>query len=187
MSSVQRIVSVLWSGRTFCLCLSFKSKCLAVDGRLLSGGMSVDKTSSTTLLLVWLQWESTLHSCQALVDSGAEGNFMDYQFAHQLHLPLSTLNQPISVSALNGQNLPTITHTTGLLTLITSGNHSEVISFLLVDSPLPLVVLCHPWPTLHNPHIDWHSNTVLSWSERCHAVCLVSTCSSFFFFFLACQ
>ncbi len=133
----------------------------------------MDKTSSTTLLLVQLQWESTLHSCQALVDSGAEGNFMDYQFAHQLHLPLSTLNQPISVSALNGQNLPTITHTTGLLTLITSGNHSEVISFLLVDSPLPLVVLCHPWPTLHNPHIDWHSNTVLSWSERCHAVCLV--------------
>ncbi len=64
------------------------------------------------------------------------------------------------------------------MTLITSGNHSEVISFLLVDSPLAPVVLGHPWLTRHNPHIDWHSNTVLSWSEHCHAVYLVSACSS---------
>ncbi len=49
--------------------------------------------------------------------------------------------------------------------------------FLLVDSPLTPVIMGHPWLTLRNLHIDWRSNSVLFWSERCHAVCLVSACS----------
>lgn len=48
------------------------------------------------------------------------------------------------VVALNGQSLPSITHATATLRLITSGQHSENIGFLLTDTPAPPVVLGHP-------------------------------------------
>ncbi|KAI2661374.1 Transposon Tf2-6 polyprotein [Labeo rohita] len=49
----------------------------------------------------------------ALIDSGAEGNFLDFNFAHELGIPVILLTHPIAVSALSGQSLPPITHTTG--------------------------------------------------------------------------
>ncbi|XP_048010548.1 LOW QUALITY PROTEIN: NACHT, LRR and PYD domains-containing protein 12-like [Megalobrama amblycephala] len=76
--------------------------------RLLSGGISAEKTSSTSTLLP---------------------------------IPLKSLTNKIAVHALNGQELPTISRTTEDLTLITSGNHSEIISFLILDSPLAPIVL----------------------------------------------
>ncbi|KAL0173539.1 hypothetical protein M9458_029507, partial [Cirrhinus mrigala] len=91
---------------------------------------------------------------------------------------LVALSQPIAVHALNGLSLPSITHTTGPVRLITSGNHTETIHFLLTDSPVTPVVLGHPWLVLHSPHINWSQNSILSWSESCHASCLVSACSS---------
>ncbi len=31
---------------------------------------------------------------------------------------------------------------------------------------------------LHNPHLNWSQNSILSWSEGCHAACLLSACPS---------
>ncbi|XDV19983.1 hypothetical protein PO909_025369 [Leuciscus waleckii] len=87
----------------------------------------------------------------ALLDSGAEDNFMDHTFAHKLQIPLKPLTHKIAVHALNGQELPTISLTTEDFTLITSGNHSETISFYILDSPLAPIVLGHPWLIRHNP------------------------------------
>ncbi|KAL0185367.1 hypothetical protein M9458_021064, partial [Cirrhinus mrigala] len=119
--------------------------------RLLSGGLSLEKSSSTTLLPVRLEWAATSHNCLALVDSGVEGNFMDIDLAIRLHIPIVPLTHKISVNALNGQTLPDITHTTGQVTLITSGNHSEKITLLLTSSPLTTIVLGHSWLVHHNP------------------------------------
>ncbi len=82
---------------------------------------------------------------KALIDSGAEGNFLDHKTALQLEFLWFPLNSPIFVSALCGQSLPPVTHVTESVSLITSGNHTETISFLLTDSPLAPVVLGHPW------------------------------------------
>ncbi len=147
--------------------------------RLLSGGISVEKTSSTsTLLPVRLRWSTHEHDCQALVDSGAEGNFMDHSLALKLRIPLRPLTHKIEVHALNGQDLPHISHDTGPVTLVTSGNHTERLSFYILDSPLAVIVLGHPWLIKHNPRIDWQRRTVLEWSTKCHESCLVSACSS---------
>ena len=148
--------------------------------RLLSGGISAEKTSSpsSTLLPVRLKWATSTHRTQALLDSGAEGNFMDFGLALKLQIPITSLTHKISVNALNGQELPRISHATEPLTLITSGNHTEIISFLLMDSPLAPVVLGHPWLIQHNPRIDWHNNSISTWSNRCHESCLMSACSS---------
>ncbi len=66
----------------------------------------------------------------------------------------------------------------GPLRLVTSGNHIETIHFLLTDTPVTPVVLGHPWLVLHNPHFNWSQNSILSWSEGCHAACLLSACPS---------
>ena len=103
---------------------------------------------------------------------------MDHSFAQQLQIPLKPLTHRIAVHALNGQILPTISLSTEELTLITSGNHSETISFYIMDSPLAPVVLGHPWLIQHNPRVYWHHKVVLEWSKECHKSCLVSACSS---------
>ncbi|XDV19457.1 hypothetical protein PO909_024927 [Leuciscus waleckii] len=112
-----------------------------------------------------------------MVDSGAEGNFMDRTFALQFQVPLRTLPQRITVHALNGQSLPTISQATENITLITSGNHAETISFFITDSHHTPIVLGHPWLNQHNPRIDWKQRSILAWSAECHKSCLVSACS----------
>uniref|UniRef100_A0A9J8AVV9 ribonuclease H n=1 Tax=Cyprinus carpio carpio TaxID=630221 RepID=A0A9J8AVV9_CYPCA len=147
--------------------------------RLLSGGISTKKTSSSsTLLPVRLRWSAHTHDCQALLDSGAEGNFMDYALAQRLQISLKPLTHRIAVHALNGQRLPIISLTTGDINLITSGTHSEIISFYILDSPLAPIVLGHPWLIRHNPKVDWQLRSVLAWSNKCHESCLVSACPS---------
>lgn len=87
------------------------------------------------------------------------------------------LTHPISVSALNGQSLQSITHTTKPVSLITSVNHNEGVHVILTDSPLAPVVLGHPWLTLHNPKKK-------IWTLPCHRANIVmllawvSACSS---------
>ncbi|XP_077103054.1 uncharacterized protein LOC143754001 [Siphateles boraxobius] len=82
------------------------------------------------------------------------------------------------VHALNGQRLPTISLATEDITLITSGNHTETISFYILDTPLAPIVLGHPWLTRHNPKVDWQLKSVSAWSSYCHKSCLVSACPS---------
>ncbi len=82
-----------------------------VELRLLSGGLSLDKSLSTTLLPVRLQWAARVHNCQALLDSGVQGNFMDINLAQYLQIPIVPFIHKISVNAINGQTLPNITHT----------------------------------------------------------------------------
>jgi len=126
-----------------------------VSMRLLLGGISTKKTSSpsSTLLPVRQRWATSMHSTQALLDSGAESNFMDFSLALKLQIPITSLTHKISVNALHGQELPRITHSTEHITLITSGNQSETISFLLLNSLSAPVVLGHPCLTQHSPRI----------------------------------
>ncbi|KAI2660882.1 Retrotransposon-derived protein PEG10 [Labeo rohita] len=99
-SESEGTMSLLWS------CGPFSDELSGKRGKL-------EKSSSTTLLPVRLQWVAKFHNCLALVDSGAEGYFMDFDLACHLHVPIIPLTHKISVNALNGQTLPDITHTTG--------------------------------------------------------------------------
>ncbi len=69
------------------------------------------------------------------MDYGAEGNFGDFSFAKHLHIPIITFDHRISVKALNGPSLPSVTHSTTPITLITSGNHTERIFFFSQTLP----------------------------------------------------
>ncbi len=121
---------------------------------------------------VSVKYQDAIHSCSALVDSGAEGNFLDIYVAAQWGIPVIPLPSPISVHSLNGLLLSSVTHSTPSVSLVVSGNHREVIQLYLLDAPGVPVVLGHPWLVQHNPHVDWSGNSVSSWSQSCLASCL---------------
>lgn len=61
----------------------------------------------------------------ALIDSGAEGNFIDEDWARERDLPIHSLNLPIIAHSLDGRKLMTISSITSPVSVVTSGNHWE--------------------------------------------------------------
>uniref|UniRef100_A0A8K9WTB0 Gypsy retrotransposon integrase-like protein 1 n=1 Tax=Oncorhynchus mykiss TaxID=8022 RepID=A0A8K9WTB0_ONCMY len=104
-------------------------------GLLVSATTPVSPSRSCTTLSVHLRWTGSSASCSALIDSGAEGCFMDETWAREHDIPLRQLKEPTALFALDGSPLPRIQRETLPLTLTVSGNHSETISFLIFRSP----------------------------------------------------
>lgn len=70
---------------------------------------------------------------------------------------------------MNGKLLTRVIHITAPILLILSGNHQETVQLFVISSPLSPVVLGLPWLEQHNPHIDWSTASIVSWSDYCHA------------------
>ncbi len=68
-----------------------------------------------------LLFKETVNQVVALIDSGAEGDFMDVGLATRLGLPSVALAEPISARTLCGTLLTRITHATKFVTLTLSG------------------------------------------------------------------
>ena len=143
-------------------------------GRAVTGvTLSPELPGAGVYLSVTLAWGGLSHSCRALVDSGAAGNFIDTALVQRLKIPQEALETPLSVSALDGQPIGNgkVTSATTPLRLDV-GNHNENISLHLLDSPEFPVVLGFPWLNRHNPHMDWSTGSILEWGPTCHATCL---------------
>ncbi|KAI2649346.1 Transposon Tf2-9 polyprotein [Labeo rohita] len=151
------------------LCISGAERQCRIHHRL-----CLYSNSPRTTFPALLFFEGSTRSCSALIDSGAEGNFIDEDWALQHGVPLQELVDPLPVFALDGSVLSKILRVTIPVSLTISGNHQETITFLVFRSPLTPVVLGHPWLTQHNPQINWVKGTILSWDLSCHVKCLVS-------------
>ncbi|KAJ8333610.1 hypothetical protein SKAU_G00416180 [Synaphobranchus kaupii] len=124
-----------------------------------------------------LLWRDITASASALIDSGADANFIDSAFVKKFGIPTEALPTPITALALDGRSLGVVTHSTVPLQLILSGNHRETIQLLLIQSKQSSMVLGQTWLRLHNPHIDWRAGRILAWSGHCLANCLRSALS----------
>ena len=111
---------------------------------------------------------------QALIDSGAEANFIDATLALQLKIPVTSVMRPRQARALDGKSIGLVTQCTAPVKLCISGNHCETISLHLINSPRAPVILGRPWLALHNPTIDWSCGKVTSWGQCCLTNCLRS-------------
>lgn len=111
-------------------------------------------------------------SHNALIDSGADANFIDIGLAKKLNLSPVCLDTPSSATALDGRLMYLVTHRTSPVTLTFPDAHSEEISFHVYNAPQHPLVLGYPWLVLHGPHIDWSSGKVLSWGSDCKTRCL---------------
>uniref|UniRef100_A0A8C6KLF6 Gypsy retrotransposon integrase-like protein 1 n=1 Tax=Nothobranchius furzeri TaxID=105023 RepID=A0A8C6KLF6_NOTFU len=134
----------------------------------------MDNKSSRCELNCSVSFNQDCFPAKALVDSGCERNLLDQTIVDRLNIPTTPLTTPIRASSLDGNSLTTITHQTAPVKLLISGNHHETITFFVFPSPQTPVVLGHDWLVTHNPHIDWKTNQISSWSPYCLSHCLLS-------------
>lgn len=175
-------MSILWNAGSFSLCLSRalgKRQVPHRQGRTVTGVTCTASPSNAGLSLpITLSWGGKKHQLQALIDSGAAGNFMDISLAKSLLIPTDSLPAPLTVTALDGRPLAPgrVTHITSPLCL-SFYQHQERMRFHIIQSPEFPVILGHPWLLQHNPHFDWSSGTVLSWGSTCQTTCLAQNSS----------
>ncbi|KAK2905603.1 hypothetical protein Q8A73_009546 [Channa argus] len=122
-------------------------------------------------LPVTLQFAGRSVSLAALIDSGADTEFMDEQLARQLGLALIPHTRPITIRALDGHPLNSSSLHTAPLQLIIE-NHCEKISYQIIRSPQQPLILGSTWLSRHNPHIDWLTGRVFCWGTSCSSLCL---------------
>ncbi|XP_048218874.1 retrotransposon-like protein 1 [Perognathus longimembris pacificus] len=126
------------------------------------------------LFLLLLVRVTPYHSVavQALVDSGAEGNFMDEKFAQEHYIELYEKPYPQMVQTVDGSligNAPIWLYTERLVCL--HQNHQESIEFDIVPSPNFSVVLGINWLRLHAPEVDWARGRCTFHSPYCLKHC----------------
>uniref|UniRef100_A0A3Q3AU88 ribonuclease H n=1 Tax=Kryptolebias marmoratus TaxID=37003 RepID=A0A3Q3AU88_KRYMA len=106
------------------------------------------------------------------VDSGADTEFMDARLAQSLKLSLKPSTKNTEVQAIDGHVLHQVELETEPVKLIIGGNHHELITFLIINSPDIPVILGATWLRCHNPHLDWVRGEVLGWNSHCLSSCL---------------
>ncbi|KAF7644811.1 hypothetical protein LDENG_00215410, partial [Lucifuga dentata] len=105
------------------------------DGEILVGVSKHVKFPHRLLLPVILDFAGQRLPLSALLDSGADENFLDSFLAKKLKVPVHSLDQPREATALNGQSLSQVSHVTDPVRMTVSGNHSELTVFHVMDSP----------------------------------------------------
>uniref|UniRef100_A0A8C2M9Y4 Retrotransposon-like protein 1 n=1 Tax=Cricetulus griseus TaxID=10029 RepID=A0A8C2M9Y4_CRIGR len=109
---------------------------------------------------------------QALLDSGAEGNYMDERFAQEHYVELYERPYPQAIQTADGSligNEPTWLYTERLLCV--QQNHYEYIEFDIVPSPHFSVVLGIKWLRTHAPDVDWIKGRCTFHSPYCLRNC----------------
>ncbi|XP_076407495.1 retrotransposon-like protein 1 [Peromyscus maniculatus bairdii] len=109
---------------------------------------------------------------QALVDSGAEGNYMDEKFAQEHYVELYERPYPQAVQTVDGSligNEPISLCTEPLLCI--QQNHCEYIEFDIVPSQHFSVVLGIKWLRTHAPEVDWFKGRCTFHSPYCLKNC----------------
>ncbi|XP_008823830.1 retrotransposon-like protein 1 [Nannospalax galili] len=131
----------------------------------------IDRAHLFLLLLVRV---SPYHSVavQALVDSGAEGNYMDEKFAQEHYVELYEKPYPQLIQTADGSlmgNEPVWLFTEPLVCI--HQNHQESLQFDIVPSPNFSVVLGMSWLRTHAPEVDWIKGRCTFHSPYCLKNC----------------
>ncbi|XP_057589242.1 retrotransposon-like protein 1 [Hippopotamus amphibius kiboko] len=126
------------------------------------------------LFLLLMVRVSPYHSVavQALVDSGAGGNFMDERFAQEHYVELYEKPYPKLVQSVDGSlvgNEPVWLCTEPLVCI--HQNHQESLEFEVVPSPNFSVILGVNWLRVHAPEVDWVKGRCTFHSPYCLKNC----------------
>ena len=97
----------------------------------------------------------------ALVDSGAEGNFMDLTYAARQGMMVRKKAKPERVVSIDGHPVrPGVIDREVICVLQVGADHAEDIRFDLIHSPNNPLVLGHPWLWKNDPQISWKQSTL---------------------------
>ncbi len=162
---------VLWKARSLQIQLSRVDGKRQLSSKKRGAGTRVitfpQPAASGVSLNVSLHWGNQHHKLQAFLDSGAAGNFMDFTLARHLRIQPISLQESLTITALDGRPLGSgqVKRCTTPLHL-QIGCHKEKIQFFLIHSPEFPLILGFPWLSLHNPHIDWTARIVIGWGSN---------------------
>jgi hypothetical protein len=108
-------------------------------------------------------------SVNSLVNSGATGNFIDWDYVRTHRLTTRKLSRPVPVFNVDGtpNEAGSITEVVDLI--LRYQNHSERTLFAVTGIGKQHLILGHSWLRRHNPEIDWVSGDVKM--SRCSARC----------------
>ena len=111
--------------------------------------------------------QPTLHQqgkdmrARTLVDSGSPANFLSRRFAEQQGVNCRSIGRAIPLRTVNGASVSSrrIEERTNEVTMVIR-EHSEVISFYIIEIASFDVILEKAWLKLHNPDIDWEYDQI---------------------------
>ena len=112
-------------------------------------------STPVTLAQKNLEWATA-----ALIDSGAEGNFMDSTYANQQGIVTQKKTNPEKVVPIDGRPIqPGIIDREAACTL-RIGEHSEEVRLDIIHTPKHPIILGHPWLWRNDPKISWKKSTI---------------------------
>jgi len=134
---------------------------------------SLELNPKSIMLLIHLKTTDTMEesSTEAMVDTGATGDFIDQDFITQAKLPTRNLFQPIL-----GYNVDRTLNEAGSIhkvvdVIMTYNRHSKHILLAVTHLGKQSMILRFTWLNKHNPEINFHARTVKM--TRCLPHCCV--------------
>jgi len=111
-------------------------------------------------------------STEAMVDTGATGDFIDQDFVTRAKLLTRKLSQPIPVYNVDGMLNEAGSICKVVDMIMTYDQHSEHILLVVTHLGKQSMILGFTWLDKHNPEIDFHARSVKM--NRCLLRCCVS-------------
>jgi hypothetical protein len=133
----------------------------------------VEKATNVTVDTVWNNRSRSIQipvriiseegktDAKALLDSGAEGVYINTNYVKKHQLPLQDLKMPIyprNVDGTPNQN-GAIRHA-AILQMEMGNDYRERVMFLVTDMGNHDILLGTDWLKVHNPNIDWANNRI---------------------------
>lgn len=97
---------------------------------------------------------------KALIDSGAEGLFIDYAFVARHDIPQEAITKPIIVRNVDGTQNKRGTINSQVDLEYKIGQHWHMDSFMVTDLGNKDIILGQPWLEKANPTIDWKNKII---------------------------
>lgn len=101
---------------------------------------------------------------RAMIDSGANGNFISPEFVRRNNLPQQQKSDPYQLGVVDGTPIDNdangmVLSETKTIAMVVNGHH-ERIQFDIVPIGRHMIILGKPWLRQHNPRINWKDDTV---------------------------
>ena len=97
---------------------------------------------------------------KALIDSGAEGLFINRTLVRKLRLPTYRLDQPLLARNVDGSPIKGATITRKTTVPLHVGSKVKSFDFYVASIHHEDLILGYPWLQKHNPTIDWKSGSI---------------------------
>jgi transposase InsO family protein len=132
---------------------------------------ATEGTTNSLKLKVELETTDTAEtrSTNALVDSGATGEFIDRHYAKSSRFHLLKLSKPIPVFNVDGTPNEAGSVTEVVDVILRYKTHSERTLFAVSNLGKQKLILGHSWLRKHNPEINWETGEVKM--SRCPPRC----------------